>query len=305
MRSRMISVMLFGMLLLLCGCLEFEEQSMAYRYDEKSDTLYIFQEYRGIFGGDKKDGLSKEEMDQLSSVLSTQRTFFFANWIFEYDRERLLDYGKELDDPQKRKDSGWKEGDEGYNKVQNLMQLLTANVTVVNGPFFYDAKHHLCGVQKVKVTHASEIIRVANGVLAHVVSNPPPEGMNAEQKRVYLKAAKRRKEFIHLQKNVLSFVWPMTKEEYDRSFGEGGDEQPQLASFKQHGGRVELVDDEFRVSIGNANDVITTMEMPVAKAEKDFKGYPANVEAEVKKKTVILDKFDVAAARNEFLNSGK
>ena len=99
----------FGLLLLACaisGCVEFQEQTMSYRYDKAADELRIFQDYRGIFGGgDGADSLpgtelSAREQGELESVLEGQHTFFFANWIFEYDREAMETLREKLDGPE-------------------------------------------------------------------------------------------------------------------------------------------------------------------------------------------------------------
>src|SRR5919198_2743031 len=83
-------------LALLTGCLEFGKQTMSYHYDKATDTLRIFQDYHGIFGEDAKgkpgEGLSAEEQEQLESVLKGQRTFFFSNWIFEYNRQQIEEH---------------------------------------------------------------------------------------------------------------------------------------------------------------------------------------------------------------------
>ena len=89
MAQRYRSTFLVVCLALFTGCLEFEQQTLTYRYDAKTDTLRIFQSYQGIFGADAKDGLSQDELAQLDSVLTGQRTFFFANWIFELESERF------------------------------------------------------------------------------------------------------------------------------------------------------------------------------------------------------------------------
>jgi len=60
------------------------------------DTLRIFQSYQAIFGEDSKDGLSHDELAQLDSVLTGQRTFFFANWIWEYNHDELRQTMDEL-----------------------------------------------------------------------------------------------------------------------------------------------------------------------------------------------------------------
>ena len=91
-------------MLWLTGCLEFEDQTLTYRYDAGTDTLRIFQDYHGIFGADDAAKVTPAEEEQLDSVLKGQRTFFFANWILEYNREQLREFLGQLKDPEKRKE---------------------------------------------------------------------------------------------------------------------------------------------------------------------------------------------------------
>jgi hypothetical protein len=298
MRTKIASILSFAVLVLLCGCLQFEEQGMSYRYDEKADTLYIFQEYRGICAG-QGEGLSEDEIQQLESVIKTERTFFFANWIFEYNREAMLEVQKELKGPATGDDSSLTP--EERNQVLGLVDILLTNVKVENGPFYYDASKRLCGVQKVALKKVSEIVRKANEVMPIALKGVAQKQEDAEGKAVLLKAAGKRKEFIRLEKNVLSFVWPMTQPEYEETFGAKTESPEVMAAFKKSGGKIDFKDDEVHFSLGTPQDHITTLSMPVAKAEKDYKGYQPNAVEEVKKRAVILEKYDVEAARKEFL----
>ena len=57
MAKRFSSLVLVVCLALLTGCLEFERQTLTYRYDAKTDKLRIFHSYQGIFGADiESDG---------------------------------------------------------------------------------------------------------------------------------------------------------------------------------------------------------------------------------------------------------
>jgi len=96
MTKRLFPLFSVACLALFTGCLDFEQQTLTYRYDAKTDTLRIFQSYQGIFGEDTNDGLSPDEIEQLDSVLSGQRTFFFANWIWEYNHDELRQTMDEL-----------------------------------------------------------------------------------------------------------------------------------------------------------------------------------------------------------------
>jgi len=298
MRTKIASIFAFTLLVLLCGCLQFEEQSMAYRHDEKTDTLYIFQEYRGISAG-QGEGLSEDEIQQLVSVIKTERTFFFANWIFEYNREAMLEVQKELKGPATGDDPSLTS--EERKQVLGLVELLLANVKVENGPFYYDASKRLCGVQKVTLKKVSEIVRKANEVMPIALKGVAQKQEDAAEKAVLLKAAVNRKEFIRLEKNVLSFVWPMTHPEYEKAFGDKAESPEVVSAIKKSGGKIEYKENEVHFQMGTPTDRITTMTMPVAKAEKDYKGYKPNAVEEVKRRAVILEKFDVEAARKEFL----
>src|SRR5439155_20837429 len=102
--SRILRLFVLLPMFWLTGCLEFEDQTLTYRYDAGTDTLRIFQDYHGIFGADDTAKVTEAEVEQLDSVLKGQRTFFFANWILEYNREQLRELLQELKDPQKRKE---------------------------------------------------------------------------------------------------------------------------------------------------------------------------------------------------------
>jgi len=298
MRTKIASLFSIALMFLLCGCLEFEEQSMSYRYDEKTDTLYIFQDYRGITT-DSGGRLSADEVQQLESVLKTQRTFFFANWILEYNREELLKHRKELKNPPADETS--KLNEEERKKYVELLDLALANVKVENGPFYFDTEKRLCGVQKVTVQKLSELIRSANSIIPLAVKDSIKDEENVALKAELVKMLDKRKEFIWLEKNTLNWVWPMTQADYDKNFGANGEEKHALEAFKHSGGRIEFNDNEVQFQIGATTDRVTTLAKPVAKEEKDYKGYKPNVVDGVRKRAVILEKFDVEAARKEFL----
>ena len=175
--------------LLLTGCLDFEQQTLTYRYDAKTDTLRIFQAYQGIFGGDKPDGLSDQEQEQLQSVLTTPRTFFFANWIAEYDqntvREALDDLKKPVAQPQSKRDLADRAGQEIF------LKLLLENVRVENGDFHLDDQGKLGGVQRVTMTQFSKLVGAANGpIRVFVKETTTAQGeLATDERALYLKVA--------------------------------------------------------------------------------------------------------------------
>jgi hypothetical protein len=301
MRVRLKTFLSLACLLFLCGCLEFEEQNMAYRYDTKTDTLYIFQEYRGIHGTDKKEGLSPDELEKLDAMVNKEQVYFFSDLFAEYNRDQVLEWQKEAADSANRKDLEAEVGGEAaYKSFTHLIELILANVQVKNGPFYFDAKKRLCGVKKVTVTKASEIIRSVNEVLRFSLKEPLDENAPDEAKRVRAKAAKNRKEFIRLTGNRLEFFWPMTKADYEEDFGAKSKSYRVVESFLNYGGKIEFRDDLVHFSLGNPKETMTRLEMPVMNFGSGGAYTPNAVDA-ARKHTVILESFDVEAARKEFL----
>lgn len=145
------------------GCIEFEKQTMVFRHYPKADTLVIWQHYEGIYGGEDKEQLDQSEISQLEDVLNGQRTFFFNNWIFEYDadavKQALAELQKELkeEDPEVPHDVA--------RPAIRLLQLTLKNIRVENGNFFLNAKGRLCATQRVTLTNVSEILQATNAVL--------------------------------------------------------------------------------------------------------------------------------------------
>ncbi|MBI3878295.1 MAG: hypothetical protein HY300_20425 [Verrucomicrobia bacterium] len=291
---------LFGilpLLLLLTGCLEFEEQTLTYSYDAKADTLRIFQDYHGIFGGDSKGELSNDELDQLKSVLTTQRTFFFCNWIFELNLPLFREELDKLKTSEGRKES--KLSDANAAKAEQLLNLLLENVRVENGDFYLDAKGRLCGVQKVTLTRVSKIIAAGNACFpVFLKGEAENDGVSAEEKALYLKSAARGGEFVRLEGDRLSFRFPLLRAEYEKSFAPGSTDAKQLAEFKRCGGRVSFADDELALSIGSPAETQTTLTLSFSGEEKP---YEPNAIAAVKKQAAIREKFDPQAAAKEFL----
>src|SRR5256885_3355843 len=65
-RPRILRLLALLPMLWLTGCLEFEDQTLTYRYDARTDTLRIFQDYHGIFGADDTSKMTAEEEEQLT-----------------------------------------------------------------------------------------------------------------------------------------------------------------------------------------------------------------------------------------------
>src|SRR5262245_53638118 len=194
MANRYLACFLIGCLALLTGCLEFEQQTLTYRYDTKTDTLRIFQSYQGIFGGDGNNGLSKDELEQLNSVLTGQRTFFFANWIWEFNRDALRETVDKLKQPDAQQEL--KLDPAGLARAETLLKVVLDNVTVENGPFYFDQHGKLCGVQQVTLKQCSKIIAAANpAVRDYLKIEAAKDDTSAENRSLYLKSAERQREY--------------------------------------------------------------------------------------------------------------
>lgn len=160
-------VLVLGLGGLLGGCIEFEEQTLVYHYDQNADELRILQVYHGIFGGDGGETLSEQEGNQLQSVLDRERTFFFANWIFEYD-EKSLREASLLPDQEKTAQPSAEEVAvrEAYQEFANFA---IESVTVKNGGFFHDESGRLSGWQTVRIENASKVFAQANQLWNQIV----------------------------------------------------------------------------------------------------------------------------------------
>ncbi len=280
-----------GCVLLLTGCLDYGRQTLTYRYDMKRDTLRIFQVYQGIFGEDQPVGLSAKELDQLHSVLSGQRTFFFANWILEYDRAEIR---KALEDPAKpevKSDAATRE------RQQRFLRLLLDNVRVANGAFYLDEQGRLCGIQCVTVTRFSSLVAEANtGIRDLLKLEAGREKVPAEERNLFLKSAEQPQPFVIMEGNQLRLRIPMTHASFEKSFSPGTDSAKQLDQFKQQGGKVAFAGNQMKWSFGAPSDTVTTLTLPVSE-----KPYVANALDAVKSRAVVRENMDVAAAAKAFI----
>ena len=284
---------------LLAGCLEFEQQTMSYRYDNVTDTLRIFQDYHGIFGADAKgkagEGLSAEEQEQLESVLKGQRTFFFSNWIEEYNREQFEQQLQELKIPEKRAEL--KLSETGLASLEKLLKLMRENVRVENGPFYLDGGKKLCGVQYVTVTRCSALIAAVNEFAPYFVKTQATEENRSEQdKAVALKFAGHLSPVVQLDGNALTVRWPMTRGGYDQDYGPSAKDAAKLAEARQAGLSFSFEEDTVIWKLGKPADAITRLTLSFS-----TNPYVPNLVGPAGKQHSIRETFDARAAANDFL----
>jgi hypothetical protein len=283
-------------LLLLCGCLEFAQQTLTYRYDTATDTLKIYQSYQGIYGQSATNRLVDEERSQLQSVLEGQRTFFFANWIFEFNREQTKVWLEELKNPPPEDDP--KPDAEMIAHLETLLKLALENVTVENGPFYHGADGKLCGVQQVTVKQWSKILAAGNVSLRDAYKREAAKADTAAADReLYLKSASSPQQYVRMEGNQLQVRLPLTPAEYEKSFKDDPDSARQFELLNQAGGKFTYANNEITMVVGTPTARTVRLTMPVY-----TNAYSTNVVTELQKqKRTILPKFDADAAAEQFL----
>lgn len=277
----------FASAMLSAGCLDFKEQTVTYRYDSETDTLRVFQEYRGIFGDSQTDTLTKAELEELNSVVSSERTFFFANWMWELNREELA--GK-LDAFNKR---SVEERTPSAIATAALQRQILDALRVKNGAAYFDAHGRLSAVQQVTLTHVTALIAAANDFLAETfrteASNPK---MAASKRERYIRALEEHREYIVRRGHAFFVRLPVTREEFDDSYSD-------LERLSNGGINVVFANDEMTWQIGVPSDVVTAVTMPVSRAD-----YVPNAVASFRRCVTVLDSFDPSEEKRGFLSTG-
>lgn len=212
--------LLLGLLclpLLLTSCINFEGQTLTYRYDRKSDRLLVFQIYENICAiGNAKDfipstntpsssqtesALTENEKKELHSVMSGQRTFFFANWIFEYNREGLL---KAIEDEKAKPPSSDPKEVILHETTVAFVEHLTPAVAVANGGFYFNGNGQLCGFQYITISNVSKLLPQANTLIGLLAQAELSKTNIVDQdERVQLAAAIKDGNWIQLEGNQI------------------------------------------------------------------------------------------------------
>lgn len=279
-------------LLLIAGCIEFESQNVTYTYNAAKDTLKIFSDYHGIFGADSADKISAEELKQLDSVLNTQRTFFFCNWISEFNEAQLREQLKDMENS--AKDAPLKPA---QTHVQALLKLLVDNVKVKNGRFYLDSAGKLSAVQFVTVTHVSKLIAAGNVVLRDTIQEEADKADgDALEKDVYRKSAERQVEYIKLEGNHLTLRFPATQKDFDEWMAPDSGKK-QADEFKKSGGKITFANNEAVFSIGSKD-------VPQVRLTESFsaKPYSTNLLTIIRQRNLIKNAPEPDGTAKEFLS---
>lgn len=168
--------------LILAGCVDFEEQTLSYRYDRENDRLLIFQLYRGIHADKGMEGPTEEEKEELHSVMHGERTFFFSNWLMEYDRSVWEDTLRKVPEKQEERPDALKPL---HQAGLHFFERLLESVAVVNGAFFLCEDGRLCGYQFAKLSNASALVSLANALITQeYLADPLDKLTPGNQERV-------------------------------------------------------------------------------------------------------------------------
>jgi hypothetical protein len=295
------AVIPLALLFTLTACIEFERQTVTYEHDPKADTLRIYQTYHGIYGSTDVTALSEEERAELHSVMTEQRTFFFANWAWELDVESMKgDLALEatpttnsIEEAARRAES-------------HLLMLVVANVRVENGTFYLNEQGQLCGTQRVTIRNVSTLLAAWNAALRRAweleTQKAPsaPGGfidVTAETAKRELKMAAlaRPGPFIALTGQQVRVRIPMSREEFDSP-----DEVDFFAEFVNAGGAAWHQDGEMHVRFGRTDAARESTTLPFM--DKDAR-YRPNAIGHVRDSYGIAKDFDPRKDSEEFLRA--
>ena len=285
----------------LTGCLDWVQQTATYHHDPKADTLRIFQTYHGLFGSDEPGEITRNEIEQLDSVLQGQRTFFFANWIAEFTRTKIeealtnsLATKLEGEGAELARQTAQKED------LEALLKLLLANVRVENGTFYLDAEKRLSGVQRVTLIRVSQLVPAANRVLRHlVIEEAAKPDVSAERKALLNGWLERKQDVLTLTGNRLLLRGPMSRADFDKAPADEAKIQKSIQEFSAGGGEVRHEKDEVLIRVGAVADARVSVRLSVAE-----KAYRTNLLNFLKNRQPVRETFAPAAAAAEFLNAG-
>ncbi len=281
------------------GCLNWVEQTMTYRHDAKADVVRVFQTYHGLFASDGEGELSKEETDQFDSVLKGQRTFFFANWIFEFTRAQLEE---ELAKSAAATPDG--DGEELARKqalkrdLEALLKLALDNVRVENGSFYLDAQKRLCGTQRVTIGRFSQVVAAANRVLRQVYALEAAKPEKSDDERALLKRWLERKEDnVVVTGNRLQLRLPMPQAAYEKDFVQSEKSDKTFRALVTSGGERRYENDAMTIRVGAVADAQTSVRLPVTDT-----AYRENLLKFVQARKSLVEGFQPDASRKEFFN---
>lgn len=279
------------------GCIEWEHQTVSYRYDRKTDTLLIFQDFQGIHGANNQDKLIDKEVTQIKSVINGERTFFFANWVFEINMKQLRDQLADLKD-----ESGdTVDEDVALRKTISALELFLKNCSIENGDFYLNKQKDLSATQRITIRNVSKILPLVNEALKAVFkaeASKSLEDMDAQAAWDLVRKADWT--FLEFKGNQIIFKFPDPKSAEESEKKPSKFDEEELADWKRAGVELTYKDDVRHGQIGQVKDKVTRMSYkPVG-----FDGsYSDNLLKHLQGTTKILGSLDAEKAAQSFLQA--
>lgn len=271
---------------LLAGCVDFEGQSLTYRHDEENDRLLVFQVYENIHST-KTTADTSADFEILESAIRARQTFFFDNWLFEYNRE---EWQEDLSKLRERLKTAEDEEAGELRYEIDLQQLVIDSVCVRNGSFFLNEQGQLCAYQGVTVSNIAEIVQQVNemGSLAVLAELPGmTNGYSAADREVIRKFAARR-EWLVVKGHEIRIRFPGTREEYDEFV-----EDLDIAQLSANYSRPFI-----NFTLGREQESACTLRRPPSDQVR------SNLIEQVRAAYGIPDSVDIDQIRRDFMKTG-
>lgn len=275
-------LVLLAVTLALTGCIEFERQTVTYEHDTQADTLRIHQTYHGIYGADDVTQLSEKEREQLAEVMKGQRTFFFANWIFELN---IGSFEEALASGSVPETDSLKEAQR--RATTNLLALLVANVRVENGKFYLNDQGRPCGTQRVTIRNVSKLLAAGNEAMRKVWEVELKGKPTAAERDLINAALARPEPFFTLTGQQIRYRGPLSRVEFDQLGADDPKLKHFISEFIRQGGTMAHENGEIRLRFGRTDATRETVTLPMI-----GKGYQTNASTHLRETHGLTKDFD-------------
>jgi len=287
-----------SLMFLFTSCVEFEGQTLMYRYDLANDRLLCFQVYENIHGKSQTDTVgpqgeipSKEEKNQLKSVMTGQRTFFFDNWIIGFNQEEHLE---EIENSKRDLAKADQSKKPAINRYIQLNEDIIGSVSVKNGGFYLNDKNQLCGYQYVTISNVSEIVSGINEVWASHLQKGLMNGDDFDEATLkQIQEAVDASEWVQIEGNQFRIRW--VSEDEDTQECDADDLLCALISKVD----VQYEKPFAEILVGQRNQTITELTVPPSSSVRP------NLIKYVKDTYGIKESVPIEKFQDEFLRTGR
>jgi len=291
----------FGISLLLCSCIDFNGQTLTYRYDRAGDTLLMFVVYEAIHvAAEDKAGadppVTDKEKEQLESVNRGRRAFFFDNWISEFDGERIE---REIGEARRKLAEAVPPADRARLKADvEFFEAVIKTVRVKNGRFYLNGKGQLCGWQYVTVSGVSRLLPLINAWAKRMVQDMKTEGLG-DRARQRLRALVDKEDWVRIDGNQIRIRIVLPYDDFAKNRKEMMNDSRKPLDFRTQDAVLNYDEPVAEVILGRLDQETTTLSRP---AEDKSSGA---LVAYVKEKYGLVPEPDLEKLRREFIRSGK